>query len=47
MTLINRRAMYLVELAMDFAGRTLKPGGALLMVKVFQVAKGLPNCYKS
>lgn len=29
------RAMYLVELAVDFASRTLKPGGALLM-KVFQ-----------
>src|SRR5688572_15870113 len=29
------RAMYLIELAVDFASRTLKPGGALLM-KVFQ-----------
>lgn len=29
------RAMYLVELAVDFATQTLKPGGALLM-KVFQ-----------
>jgi 23S rRNA (uridine2552-2'-O)-methyltransferase len=29
------RAMYLVELAVDFASQTLKPGGALLM-KVFQ-----------
>ena len=29
------RAMYLVELAVDFANQTLKPGGALLM-KVFQ-----------
>ena len=27
--------MYLVELAVDFANQTLKPGGALLM-KVFQ-----------
>ena len=29
------RAMYLLELAIDFAGQTLKPGGTLLM-KVFQ-----------
>jgi 23S rRNA (uridine2552-2'-O)-methyltransferase len=29
------RAMHLVDLAVDFAGQTLKPGGALLM-KVFQ-----------
>jgi 23S rRNA (uridine2552-2'-O)-methyltransferase len=29
------RAMYLVELAVDFAAQTLRPGGALLM-KVFQ-----------
>jgi 23S rRNA (uridine2552-2'-O)-methyltransferase len=29
------RAMYLVELAVDFAGQTLRPGGSLLM-KVFQ-----------
>jgi 23S rRNA (uridine2552-2'-O)-methyltransferase len=29
------RAMHLVELAVDFASQTLKPGGALLM-KVFQ-----------
>lgn len=29
------RAMHLVELAVDFAGRTLRPGGAML-VKVFQ-----------
>ena len=29
------RAMYLIELAVDFASRTLRPGGSLLM-KVFQ-----------
>jgi 23S rRNA (uridine2552-2'-O)-methyltransferase len=35
------RAMYLVELAVDFADRTLKPEGALLM-KVFQ-GEGFPE----
>jgi 23S rRNA (uridine2552-2'-O)-methyltransferase len=34
------RSMQLVELALDFAGRTLKPGGGFL-ARVFQ-GKGLP-----
>lgn len=36
MTVVDQpRAMYLCELALDFAGRVLKPGGGLV-VKVFQ-----------
>jgi 23S rRNA (uridine2552-2'-O)-methyltransferase len=39
------RAMYLAELAMDFAGRVLKPGGTFL-VKVFQ-GSGFNELFKS
>jgi len=39
------RAMYLSELALDFAARVLKPGGALLM-KVFQ-GPGFSELYKA
>jgi 23S rRNA (uridine2552-2'-O)-methyltransferase len=38
------RAMYLAELALDFAGKVLKPGGAFL-VKVFQ-GRGFNELYK-
>jgi 23S rRNA (uridine2552-2'-O)-methyltransferase len=38
------RAMYLSELALDFAAQVLKPGGAFLM-KVFQGA-GFSELYK-
>jgi 23S rRNA (uridine2552-2'-O)-methyltransferase len=38
------RAMYLSELALDFAAQVLKPGGALLM-KVFQ-GSGFSELYK-
>jgi 23S rRNA (uridine2552-2'-O)-methyltransferase len=37
--------MYLAELALDFAGRVLKPGGGFL-VKVFQ-GRGFNELYKS
>jgi 23S rRNA (uridine2552-2'-O)-methyltransferase len=39
------RSMYLAELALDFAGRVLKPGGGLL-VKVFQ-GSGFNELYKA